>query len=220
MNLNPDILNQYTYFLSLIAVAALSASGVIQAARSGLDPFGGLVLAMVAAVGGGTLRDLFLGATPVFWITDLIHLAVLLPVALITMFLIGRIRSGKGRRLKVLLWVDAIGLALFTVLGTQKALSLGTSSEVAVIMGVVTGVFGGVIRDLLCQERPAVLQDGELYASCAIIAAIIYTQLIGITGEEIATLVSLFTAFFLRSAAILFGLKLPSLPALGPKHDS
>ena len=109
--------------LTVVATAVMAASAAVQGVRQGFDPFGTTVLAIVTAVGGGTLRDLLIGTAPVFWLQDMTYLATAVPVALIT-FALGRtLKEGGGRRLRLLLYLDAIGLALFTLVGIQSALA-------------------------------------------------------------------------------------------------
>lgn len=130
------------YWLDMAGVIVFALSGVILACRSRMDPFGMLVLAAVTGIGGGTLRDLVLGVRPVFWVTDPTYLWVILAtvgVSLVGFHYIHRLSRG------VLPIADAFGLALFTVIGTHKALLLGTSGVVAVLMGMMTGVAGGIV---------------------------------------------------------------------------
>lgn len=154
--------------LTVIATAAMAITGVIQAYRHNFDPVGAGVLALITAVGGGTTRDLLLGATPVFWITDYIYIATVVPVAIVSVLLARRLKSGHGRREQLLNYIDAIGLALFTILGVQKSLDLGVHESVAILLGGVTGVAGGMIRDLLCGEPPVVLKS-DLYILLSLI---------------------------------------------------
>ncbi|BBI63343.1 hypothetical protein HSBAA_46490 [Vreelandella sulfidaeris] len=147
------------YWLDMAGVIVFALSGVILACRSRMDPIGMLVLASVTGIGGGTLRDLVLGVRPVFWVTDPTYLWVILAtvsVSLMGFHYIHRLSRG------FLPIADAFGLALFTVIGAHKALLLGTSGMVAVLMGMMTGVAGGMIRDVLAQRVPMVLREGSL----------------------------------------------------------
>jgi uncharacterized membrane protein YeiH len=125
------------------------------------------VLAISAALGGGTVRDLLLGRTPVFWITDMTYIATTIPVAILTFLLATRMASGNGRRLRLLMYLDAMGLALFTLVGVEIALEAGTSPIIAIIIGCITGTVGGMIRDLLCNLSPAILKE-DLYATISL----------------------------------------------------
>jgi uncharacterized membrane protein YeiH len=147
--------------IELCAVAVCAISGVLEAGRKEIDLLGVIVIALVAALGGGTLRDLLLGA-PVFWIANQTYLYAAV-IAGIAAFFAARI---VHLPLDLFVVPDAAGLALFAVLGTQKALTLGAPWLAASLMGVITGVFGGVLRDVLCNERPLIF-TGELYATAA-----------------------------------------------------
>ncbi|PIE44011.1 MAG: hypothetical protein CSA50_02385 [Gammaproteobacteria bacterium] len=196
--------------LTLLATVTLAISGVLQAARSEMDFFGALVLACVCALGGGSLRDMLIGATPVFWATDLTYLATVLPTTFLTIVVVHFIPPGRGIRLRVLDIADALGLALFAILGAQKTLQLGLPEQVAVVMGAITGIAGGMIRDLLSQSVPIVLR-GEVYASAAIIGTIAYTILRLFFSEVAAILCGMGLIVFIRLAALYWGLRLPSL---------
>ena len=153
--------------LTIVATATMAASAAIQAVRQDFDLFGATVLALSAALGGGTVRDLLLGRTPVFWINDMTYIATTIPVALATYLLATRMASGNGRRLRLLMYLDAMGLALFTLVGVEIALEAGTTPIIAVIIGCITGTVGGMIRDLLCNLSPAILKE-DLYATISL----------------------------------------------------
>lgn len=171
--------------LSLMATAVMAASAAIQAHRVHMDLFGATVLAIATSMGGGTLRDLFLGLTPVFWISDTRYLAVAVPVALISFGFATRMSSGNGRRLKVLMQLDAIGLALFTLTGVQVALDAGISPILAIVIGCVTGTAGGMIRDLLCNMTPSLLKE-DLYATLSLVGGAVYLAMLTYLGETLA----------------------------------
>lgn len=196
--------------LTILATITLAISGVLQAARSQMDFFGALVLACVCALGGGSLRDLLIGATPVFWATDLSYLAAILPTTVIMIIVVHYIPPGKGIRLRILDIADAIGLALFAILGAEKTLQLGFSEPVAVVMGAITGIAGGMIRDVLSQTIPIVMR-GEVYASAAIIGTISYTLLRLVVTETTAVLVGMAIIIAIRLVALQWELNLPKL---------
>lgn len=196
--------------MNILATVTLAVSGVLQAARHQLDFFGALVLACVCALGGGTLRDLLMGATPVFWATDLLYLSIIIPTTLLSILLVRLIPTGRGIRLKLLDIADAAGLALFVILGAQKALQFDLAAPVAVVMGVITGIAGGIIRDVLTATTPSVLRH-EIYASAAIIGAISYTILEQFLPEIPAMLIGMALVFFIRLAAMYWHLQLPIL---------
>jgi len=182
--------------LTVLATGVMAASAAIQAARQGFDPFGGVVLAIVTAVGGGTLRDILIGRFPVFWINDLTYLATAVPVALVTYVVARRMQAGGGRRLRLLLYLDAVGLALFTLVGLQIALDADVSPLVAVILGCTTGIAGGMIRDVLCGLQPSVLKE-DLYATISLAGGAIYV----VWREALSPEAGLMTAFALMTLA-------------------
>lgn len=159
--------------LTIVATAVMAASAAVQGVRQGFDPFGTTVLAIVTAVGGGTLRDLLIGATPVFWLGDLTYLAVAVPIALMVYLLGRKLKKGNGRRLRLLLYLDAIGLALFTLVGVQAGLTSELSAVSSVVLGCITGVAGGMFRDVLCGLQPSILKR-DLYATISLVGGMIY----------------------------------------------
>lgn len=159
--------------LTILATAAMAASAAIQGARQEFDPFGAIVLAVVTAVGGGTMRDILIGATPVFWLRDMTYLATAVPVGTITYFLAPKLKKGNGRRLRLLNYLDAIGLALFTLVGIQVALAHDLSTLSAIVLGCITGIAGGMVRDMLCGLQPAILKQ-DLYATISLIGGVLY----------------------------------------------
>lgn len=172
-----------------------------------MDPFGVIVLASVTAVGGGTIRDMALGATPVFWITDTTYLWVVFITCLLTMLLV--------RRPKRLPWwilpvSDAIGLAVFVGIGVEKALIYQESSLIAIIMGVITGCGGGIIRDVLAREIPMVLRS-EVYATACIIGGVVHTCALMLDYESsTAFLCGVTSTLLIRLGAIRWHLSLPT----------
>ena len=157
------------FTFEILGTIVFALSGAMAAARKNLDIFGFLVVSLAPAVGGGTLRDLFLGITPVFWVEQNIFLYVCFAVAIFTFFWAHKVAS----RFNLLIWCDAFGLALFATLGAERALAHGASDLVAVIMGTLTAIAGGLIRDIICGEIPLVLRR-EIYAMAAIFGSSIY----------------------------------------------
>lgn len=201
----------FLQILTLLATITLAISGVLQAARSEMDFFGALVLACVCALGGGSLRDLLIGSTPVFWTVDLSYIATILPTTAIAIIVVHYIPTGKGIRQNILDVADAIGLGLFAILGAEKTLQLGFAEPVAVMMGVITGVAGGMIRDILSQSVPIVMRSGEVYASAAIVGTVVYTVLRLFIDETIAMLLSMAMIVFIRLLTLHWNLNLPKL---------
>lgn len=159
------------YGIGLAGVAVNAAAGVLEAGRKPFDLFGMVVVALAAALGGGSLRDMLLDRT-VFWIADQSYLLAAMLAGLATFALVRVVRLPP----RLFLLPDAVGLALFTVSGTQAALALDAPWLVASLMGVITGVFGGIVRDVLCNEVPLVF-TGELYATASWLGALLLVAL-------------------------------------------
>lgn len=196
------------YALELLGVAVFAVSGVLAAGRKGLDALGVAVIAIVTAVGGGTLRDVLLDRYPMFWIADTTYLWVILGATVVTL---GYQRLWIATR-RALLLADALGLAFFTIAGVQIAQQAGVSGLIAVLMGTMTGVAGGVFRDVLTAEIPLVMRPGRLYATAAIVGAGTYVLLVqfGILPDA-AALIGMGAIAVLRLAAILWRLELPAI---------
>ena len=193
------------YWFELVGTAVFAVSGALAASRKNMDIFGFAVLALMPAVGGGTLRDVLIDRHPIFWIADINYVYVAVGSAVITFFAAHVIRS----RLRTLIWMDAIGLAFFAVLGSQIAVNHGMPMPVAAIMGMVTGVIGGMIRDVICNEVPLILSR-EIYATAAFAAAGVYLGA-SAAGMEDAWSVPLgiLVGFAIRAAGIATGFSLP-----------
>jgi uncharacterized membrane protein YeiH len=190
--------------LEFTGVAVFAASGAIAAARKRLDVLGVVVIATVTAIGGGTLRDLLL-ARSVFWLQHPVHLYVILGAALATVAYTRRF-SPPDRALAVL---DALGLALFTIAGAQVAESLEHKGIVVVVMGTLTGVAGGVLRDVLTNEIPLILRKGQIYATAAIVGAAAYLALQLAVERTTAALGGMACIAVLRLGAIAWNWTLP-----------
>jgi uncharacterized membrane protein YeiH len=196
-----------TDIIHIIGTAAFAVSGYLVGVRKRLDLLGVLIVALLTAIGGGTIRDMILGATPVFWVRDTLYIWVVIATALLGMWMVKLPRRMPWYVLPV---ADAFGLALFTVIGAQKALNFGTSGLIAVLMGTMTGVAGGMIRDVLAREVPMVLQK-EIYATACILGGILYTLSLEVGVDRVsAMLISMLGVFGLRVAAIYWHLSLPT----------
>ena len=171
--------------LTVLATSVMAASAVIQAVRFEFDFFGCLFIGLITAVGGGTIRDLLIGATPVFWIKDITYLATAVPVSALTFLIVRQISTGTGLRWRLLLYLDAIGLALFTLIGVQVATDHGLTPIMAVILGCLTGVGGGMIRDVLCGLTPIVLKS-DIYATLSLIGGALYLLIRNYLAEDAA----------------------------------
>lgn len=195
----------YLHWFDLMGVAVFAVSGTLAAWRKQMDGFGVLVLATVTAIGGGTLRDIILDV-PVVWMNDNSYFIAIFSAALLTIFLLRKRLTIPNNTLQ---FFDAIGLAFFVVMGTQKALDLGTSSLVAIIMGTMSGVAGGMIRDVLCRNIPMVFR-GELYAVTCIVGGLVYIlAMLAGASTLVAMLVGMISLFTLRMAAIKWQITIP-----------
>lgn len=204
------------YALDLLGVGVFAVSGVLAAGRKGLDVLGIAVIAVVTAVGGGTLRDLLLNRHPIFWIENPTYLWVILVATAVTL---GYVRFWIESR-RGLLVADALGLAFFTIGGVQLTQQEGHSAGIALLMGTITGVAGGVIRDVLTAEIPLVLRPGLLYATAAVVGASLYVVLAEIgVAKDAASLAGMATVVALRLGAILRGWKLPAVLVPGDDTD-
>lgn len=188
-----------------LGVAVFAATGGLVAARKGMDIVGFALLATATGVGGGTLRDVALGTLPVFWVGQPEYLAISIGVAFLTFAAAAALQS----RLNALLWLDAMGLALFAVTGAKAAIDAGAGGLVAIVMGVVTATFGGIIRDLLGGDVPVVLAR-EIYVSAALLGAAVFVAGAGLGAPVTGAMVAGFlAAFALRAAALAWGWSLP-----------
>ncbi len=198
-----------------IGVAVFALSGALMAARKGMDPFGFALLATLTGVGGGTVRDLLIGIRPVFWVGDPGDVLVCLIVAELV-FALGPKRVVQiegGRQGRLLLWADALGLALFAVSGTAKALGAGVPALSAVALGTITATFGGIIRDIFAGTTPLVLRQ-EIYVTAAALGASVMVALQAVGLDPFVSAAAGFgAAFALRALAILRGWSLPAFPA-------
>ncbi|MEO3997735.1 trimeric intracellular cation channel family protein [Mesorhizobium sp. CAU 1732] len=191
-------------FIDYAGVAVFAATGALAASRKQLDIIGCLFLASVTAIGGGTFRDLILGV-PVFWVQNHDYLIVCGAVAIIVYFTAHLIES----RYKALLWLDAIGLAAYCVFGAWKGLIVTGSGFIAVVMGVLTATFGGILRDQLAGE-PSVLLRPEIYVTAAMAGAVVFVLLYIAGLHPLAASVPAFlTAFAIRGGALRYGWSFP-----------
>ena len=205
--MDTSLIDQLVYYFDLFGTAVFAFSGVLVAGRLRMDAIGVIVLAAVTAVGGGTIRGLLLGASPISWIQDAPYLWATRASAAAGMWLARVPRRLPWYALPV---ADAFGLALFVVIGAKKALLFGTSGMVAVVMGVITGVAGGLIRDVLAREVPMVLQK-EIYATACIFGGVLYTSSVALELAHIpAMLISMLGVLAVRIPAIFRHLSLPS----------
>lgn len=199
------MLQQVFLALNWFGICVFAVSGALVASRKEMDIVGFAMLGSVTGIGGGTVRDVLLGAQPVFWVKEPAYLVTCVVVSVITFF-IAQIPQSRER---LLLWCDAVGLALFSVTGTASALAFGADAPVAIAMGVATATFGGIIRDILGGESPIILKQ-EIYITAALLGASLFVSLLalGVTRDT-AAIIALLAAFALRAAALHWNLSLP-----------
>lgn len=193
------------FTLYLIAITAEAMTGALSAGRRGMDWFGVVLVASVTALGGGSVRDVLLGHYPLSWVAHPRYLILTSVAALVTIFI-----APLMRRLRSLFLVlDALGLVAFTLIGCQIALALGHEPLIASISGMITGVFGGILRDILCNDIPLIFRR-ELYASVSFAAAWCFLgcRYLGLPDEQ-GLLITLFGGFLLRLLAIRFHWEMP-----------
>ncbi len=183
--------------LDFFGVVVFAITGSLVARTKELDWYGVVVIASVTALGGGTIRDVMLGNTPVFWIQTPIYLVATTLTALATVLLYNRI--GLPRRL--LLLADAFGLAIFSVIGTEVSLLSDVHPLIAIVMGAITGTAGGMTRDLLSDEIPVILRR-EIYATAAIVGATVFVVLNHVISSDFATVIGVLTTLGIRLVAL------------------
>lgn len=192
-------------YIYLIAITAEAMSGALAAGRRNMDLFGVSLIAFLTALGGGTVRDVMLGNFPIGWTQHPSYIYLTIGAGLATM-LIARVMHRLHR---LFLLLDAMGLIAFTIIGCNVALGLGYSLPVVVMSGITTGIFGGILRDVLCNRTPQVLRH-ELYASVSLLVALLYLLLrkLGV-DENINMLASFAVGLCIRLAAIRWHWSLP-----------
>lgn len=195
------------FWTEYLACAVCAISGALAAEGKRIDLFGAIVLAVVTAVGGGTVRDLCLGSEPVFWIKDPHYLTTALGAAVGT-FILVRFVHMPQRALAV---ADAFGLALFGIIGTEKALAFGTTGTVAIMLGIVTAVAGGIMRDVLRGEIPLTMKiDVNLYATAVFVGALVFVLLKHYWPSlEASRYIGMSVILLLRLTAMRWQIKLP-----------
>ncbi|AMW34694.1 trimeric intracellular cation channel family protein [Haematospirillum jordaniae] len=191
--------------VDLAAVAVFAITGALVAARREMDLLGFILVGTVTGIGGGTLRDLALGVQPVFWVSSPGYLVVCIVAAGMTYWMARFLDS----RYSALLWADAVGLALYSVIGAFKAELFNAAPVVCVTMGMMTAAFGGLMRDIICGER-SLLFNPEIYATAALAGSVAFVASAGLDiPVEARALAGFFVALALRAGAILYGWTLP-----------
>jgi uncharacterized membrane protein YeiH len=157
-------------FITYAGTFVFALTGALKARTGKMDVFGGVVLAFATAYGGGTLRDLLIGLRPVNWINDNIALLLVLGATAITFLF----RQNINRFKRTIFFTDAVGLGLFTAAGIETSLQFGINETYALVMGVISATFGGLIADILCNAVPNLLKRGELYATACAVGGLLY----------------------------------------------
>ena len=202
----------FILFLTILATSVMAASAAIQAVRYEFDYFGAVFLSVITAVGGGSLRDVLIGISPVFWLEDQIYLLTSIPVGILTFFLTKKIDFGTGSKLKLLSLFDAVGLALFTLIGVKIAQNHDLSILVSIILGCITGIGGGLLRDVLCGETPIGLKK-DIYATLSIIGGALYLGISAHLKDEISIIIAFLFIALTRAYFVLYW------PVEMPKKD-
>ena len=191
-------------FIDYFGTFVFALSGVMAGVEKKFDIFGAIILGMVTAIGGGTLRDLLIGSTPVGWMLNPVYVYIILSALPVSWFFGVKMLSWR----KSFFVFDTVGIGLFTILGMEKTLQFGLSPVIAIMMGVVSAVFGGVIRDVLSNEVPLIFRK-EIYASACLAGAISYYGILQITDRQRAMIASIGIVIVIRYFAIKKHWRLP-----------
>ncbi len=203
--------------LDFVSVAVFALTGALAASRSQLDIVGFVFVAALTAVGGGTLRDILLNRDAVFWVSDPTILLAAVAAAILVFFTAHLLES----RYRAILWLDAFALAIAVPAGVGVALGLGYGWPIVLVMGVTTGCLGGLMRDVVCNEVPLVLKQGEIYATAAFVGAGAgVLAAAGGYGTEGALIACAAVTFILRAGSLAFGWKLPIYKNRPPRPES
>jgi len=196
----------FLYPLELLGTFFFAISGALVIQHHHDDLFGASFMGFVTAIGGGTLRDMMLGSYPLVWIGDIFFLYAILAGVLVAYFFFKPLQGLK----RTFLIFDTLGISFFTILGVEKALSLGVKPEIAAIMGMFSAVMGGVIRDVLTNETPILFRK-EIYATACLVGAILYLILFKVgLDRNINLLVSIIVICIIRILAVKYRLALPN----------
>lgn len=191
--------------LNIFGLFVFAVSGALTALRNDLDILSVIMTAFITGVGGGTIRDVLLGEFPVWWIRDTTAVTICLAGAVAAMVA----QPVFASRLKALIWADALGLAVFAVLGTQAALAANAPAMIAIFLGAVSATFGGLIRDVLLNE-PSLFMKQDIYVTAALAGAGAYVGLLEIgLAASLAAPAAALAAFAIRAAAIVFNISVP-----------
>jgi uncharacterized membrane protein YeiH len=199
--------NQMFHLLDIIGTIAFAMSGALTAMNKKMDPFGVFIIAFVTAVGGGTLRDIMIGRTPVGWMLDLKYVYVI-----IIGFVLAILFRKKFDRLRTSLFLfDTIGLGVFTLIGLEKGINIGLHPVICIALGTMTACFGGVIRDILCTEIPVIFRK-EIYATICILGGVVFFALKRFNlDNDVLYLITSLVIITVRLMAVKYKWYLPTL---------
>lgn len=197
----------FYFIIDILGTIAFAISGVLVAMDKKLDVFGVLIIAFVTAVGGGTLRDLLIGIRPVGWLMAPMHLLIILGTVVLAITFVKQLKYVR----KSLFLFDTIGIGLYTMVGVEKGLAAQLSPIMCIALGTITACFGGVIRDILCNEIPVIFRK-EIYATVCILGAMVYFLLVQFPIDNtIAQTMGIATIIVMRILAVRFKISLPSI---------
>ena len=197
----------FYFIIDILGTIAFAISGVLVAMDKRLDVFGVLIIAFVTAVGGGTLRDLLIGIKPVGWLNAPMHLMIIVVTVLLAIIFVKQLKYVR----KSLFLFDTIGIGLYTMVGIEKGLAADLSPVMCIALGTITACFGGVIRDILCNEIPVIFRQ-EIYATVCILGGLVYFLLIQFPIENtIAYSMAIVTIIIMRVLAVQFKISLPNI---------
>lgn len=192
--------------LYIVGITAEAMTGALSAGKRHMDWFGVMLVSSATAIGGGSVRDILLGHYPLSWVANPQYLLITCTAGVLTTLIYKWVIKFKG----IFIRLDALGLAVFSVLGAQVGLDMGLHPGICIASAVITGVFGGLLRDLICRQKPLVLHN-ELYASVALLVAGLYLSLLELGIADLyATLASLIFGYSLRMISVRFHWRLPS----------
>ena len=197
----------FFYTIDILGTIAFAISGVLVALSKKMDPFGILIIAFVTAVGGGTLRDILIGETPVSWMKDMTFVYVIFGTTILTILL-----KSKIDYLRTSLFLfDTIGIGLYTVVGIEKGISAGLHPIICISLGTISACFGGVIRDILCNEIPVIFRK-EIYATACILGGVSYFLIRKLPiDSNFVFIIAGLVVILVRLIAVKFKISLPSL---------
>jgi uncharacterized membrane protein YeiH len=197
------------HVMEVIGMLSFAVSGVVDARKQRLDVVGTFVVAFATAFGGGTVRDVLLDRRPFYWVEHEGYVLLIFAMSIGASFVLRVVSRVASERTMIV--ADAIGLGLFSVTGASLALVAQMTPTVAVMMGIISAVFGGVVRDVLCNEVPMILRDRSPYATCSFVGCWVYMGLTWLqVGQEAALLTGALSIIAMRLVSVRYGWKLPS----------